>query len=200
VPEPPPRSPQSKRKIKPGTLVFALVIAVFVLGGGAIALMSASGGDGGPAIGDHWHAALGVDICGEFLANAPSFEARAGTQERAGLHSHGDGLMHIHPFAEDEAGGAATVGRFFEYGGGVLSEDHIVAWDDTDVTSGESCPDGRAATVRWMVNGEEQSGNPADYRPDDGDSITVAFLPEGDAIPEPPSKATLPNPVDLPSG
>ena len=49
--------------------------------------------------------------------NVPSFENQAGTDKRAGLHSHGDGLMHIHPFTEDEAGDAATVGRFFDYGG-----------------------------------------------------------------------------------
>ena len=34
-----------------------------------------------------------------------------------------------------------------------------------------------------MVNGEEQSGNPADYHPDDQDKITIAFLPDGDADP-----------------
>jgi hypothetical protein len=200
VPEPPPRSSPSKRKSKSGTVVVGVVIAALVMIGVVVVLSARGGDDGGPAIGDHWHAALGVDICGEFLPNAPSFEARAGTEERAGLHSHGDGLIHIHPFVDDEAGGAATVGRYFDYGGGLLDEERIVAWDDTDVSNGQSCPDGRAATVRWAVNGEERSGNPADYRPDDGDVITIAFIPDGDAIREPPSKATLPHPVDVPSG
>jgi hypothetical protein len=199
VPEPPPRSSPAKHKTKGSTVVFGIVIAM-VLGASVVAILASRGGGGGPAVGDHWHAALGVDICGEFLPNAPSFEERAGTEERAGLHSHGDGLMHIHPFVEDEAGSKATVGRFFEYGGGLLSEEQIVAWDDTDVANGQSCPDGRVATVRWSVNGEERAGNPADHVPEDGDVITIAFLPEGEAIPEPPSKETLPNPVDVQRG
>ena len=173
MPEPPPRSSPAKRKTKTSTVVFGVVIAVLVVAG-VIAIVNSRGGDGGPAVGDHWHAALGVDICGEFLPNTPSFE--------------------------EEAGGNATLGRFFEYGGGLVTEERIVAWHDTDVANGQSCPDGRVATVRWSVNGEEQSGNPGDYVPEDGDVITIAFLPEGDAIPEPPSKETLPNPVDVQGG
>jgi hypothetical protein len=200
VSEPAPRSSPPRRKTKTGTVVFGIVIAILVVAGVVAVVASMGGSDDGPAVGDHWHAALGVDICGEFLPNAPSFEERAGTEERAGLHSHGDGLMHLHPFVEDEAGGNATVGRFFEYGGGLVTEERIVAWDDTDVASGQSCPDGRVAAIRWSVNGEEQSGNPGDYVPEDGDVITIAFLPEGEPIPEPPSKETLPNPVDVQGG
>jgi hypothetical protein len=108
----------------------------------------------------------------------------------------------MHPFTEDEAAGKATVGRFFEYGGWDLSDDRINltnGWaDGIDVTNGDTCSDGRPATVRWAVNGSEQSGNPADYAPEDQDEISITFLPEGDAIPPPPGDVleVLPNPAD----
>jgi hypothetical protein len=189
MPEAPPRRPIKKRRFGLGAIAFGALIVVLI-GVGVIALLPKS--EEPPKIGDHWHAALGVDICGTFLGNAPEFEERAGTKKRAGLHSHGDGFMHIHPFAADETGDAATVGRFFEYGGGDLTADRIVAWEDTDVSNGGTCPDGRPARVRWAVNGTEQEGNPADYKPEDGDTITVAFLPDGDPIPEPPSTGAVP--------
>lgn len=176
-------------------MVFAVLI-VALLAFSILQIAGGTSGDGPTRVGDHWHAALGVDVCGSFLDNAPPFEDRAGTETRAGLHSHGDGLMHIHPFAEDESGDSATVGRYFEYGGGRLTGDRIVAWQDTDVANGDACPDGTPGLVRWALNGVEQEGDPARYAPQDGDVITIAFLPAGSPIPDPPSKATLPNPID----
>jgi len=192
-PSPPPSRPTKKRR-KPGqrtvgTYLFFAVIAV-IAAFGLLQVTVGVFGDKTPAIGDHIHAALGVNICGEFEDNAPTFLQRAGSEESAGIHSHNDGLMHIHPEADDETGFHATVGKFFEEGGWELSEDRINlqdGWSDTDVTNGDTCFDGRPATVRWMVNGTEQDGNPADFAPDDGDRITIAFLPDGDTIPEPPA-------------
>src|SRR5438128_578162 len=74
------------------------------------------------APGDHWHAALDVNICGEKLANAPTFETEANNPNvRVGIHTHGDGVIHIHPFNSAEEGKNATLGRFFTYGGWDLS-------------------------------------------------------------------------------
>ena len=57
-------------------------------------------------ISDHWHAYLGVNVCGTWLPERArrSRTGRTKPSVRAGLHSHGDGLMHIHPFSSDEAG------------------------------------------------------------------------------------------------
>jgi hypothetical protein len=152
-----------------------------------------------PEVGDHIHAALGMSICGTFAENAPAFETVAGSDTKAGLHSHGDGLIHIHPYTEDEAGEEATVGRFFEYGGYEVDDEHLAIWDGLTLRNGDQCPDGRPGSVRWSVNGEEQDGDPADYHPSDQDTITIGFLPDGDAIPAPPPEvlAALPNPADV---
>jgi hypothetical protein len=44
--------------------------------------------------------------------------------------------------------------------------------------------------VRWSVNGEEQAGNPADYRLRDGDCVVVTLLPETRPIGTPPHAAS----------
>ena len=66
---------------------------------------------------DHWHTYLGVNICGQWLTPVPAFEqpvgAPAGTQN-AGIHSHGDGLIHTHPFVASEEGNNATLGKYAE--------------------------------------------------------------------------------------
>ena len=62
--------------------------------------------------GDHWHTYLGVNICGEWLNPAPAFEKAFESQSaaaNAGIHSHGDGLMHIHPFSSAAAGKNASI-------------------------------------------------------------------------------------------
>jgi hypothetical protein len=147
---------------------------------------------------DHWHAALGVNVCGTWLPNAPEFHERVESSgTRAGLHSHGDGLVHIHPYSSDESGNRATLGKFFEFGGWALSENRIAAWDNQEHTTGQQC-DGKDAEVRWSVDGEERSGDPADYKPQDRDVIAVAFLPPGEKIGTPPSAG--PTPTDVAPG
>lgn len=62
--------------------------------------------NGKPA--DHWHAAFAVNVCGKELASIPEFESAEG------VHTHGDGLIHIHPFELRAAGKGATMGRFWK--------------------------------------------------------------------------------------
>ena len=61
---------------------------------------------GVPQLGDHIHQAIGFSVCGQFLPNIPTFESKIG------IHTHGDGVMHIHPFSQLGVGANATLGRF----------------------------------------------------------------------------------------
>ena len=75
---------------------------------------------------------LGVNICGTWLPAVPQFEGRDGSRariRRPGIHSHGDGLMHIHPFSSDEAGAKATLGRYLTYGGWSWTRLSIKLWE-----------------------------------------------------------------------
>jgi hypothetical protein len=186
------------RKPKRGrsSLGWNVAIGVIVVAGvGGIALSRTGSDDPRPrANADHWHARLAVNVCGQWLSNAPEFEARADNPGiTAGIHTHGDGFMHIHPFASDEAGDNATIGTFLGFGGWDAADDSFELWEGGKQEDGGPCTaaDGteQEGTVRWSVNGRERKGDPSDYRPEDGDVIVFAFLPAGDEIPAPPEAA-----------
>jgi hypothetical protein len=81
---------------------------------------------GVPQLGDHIHEAIGFDACGDFLPNIPVFETQIG------IHTHGDGVMHIHPFSQLGVGANATLGRFLK---DAHDEGHLdVSLSDTKLT------------------------------------------------------------------
>jgi len=182
------------------TIVLLILVAV-----GALLLVRGGGGGGSssggsPEVNDHIHVAYGINVCGAFLPDPPEFVTEAGDPENyAGLHTHADGLIHIEPTDPSDAGENATLGRYFQYGGGEISEDSITMFDGTTFNAGESCVPGEPPTeLRWSINGEEQDGNPADYHVEDEDKVVVALIPEGGdlaALGEPPSTPKLADPT-----
>jgi hypothetical protein len=165
----------------------------------------------GPKRGDHWHAALGVNDCGRWLPNwlTPTsatddqfrggMPVQAGTNDYAGLHSHGDALIHMEPVSTQDMGKNATLGRYVTYAGFELTETSIDFADVHD-SNGESC-DGEPGVLRWAVNGTERHGDPADYKLLNGDVIELVFttadapLPPQTAV---PSYAELREMIGLP--
>ena len=134
---------------------------------------------------DFWTAALGVNICGTWLANAPP----AGLD--TGVHSHGDGLVYVHPFQADEAGDHATLGLFLQRGHWKATPDTLHLWDANDHHAGDNCPGGGPATIRWWVDGVEQHGNPSDYQPRNGQLIVISFDNNTNPPGQPPQLASL---------
>lgn len=182
-----------------GRFWFSGVLAgVVALGIAGIALSRGSGSEVGPPVGAHWHAALGINACGQWKENVPEFVSRPGSSVHLGLHSHGDGLIHIEPASSADAHENATLGRFFENGGGRLTGRSIRAWDGAELRNGDKCPNlgNRPGTLRWAVNGDEQQGDPRRYHLKNRDVIALAFLPEGEEIGEPPQAAAVEAPVD----
>lgn len=118
---------------------------------------------------DHWHATYLIIICGEEQPPIPTFAG--------GVHTHGDGIIHIHPSQPVEEGTGARLVKFFEYGGGELTATTLrLPGSDSTYTDGTSCPDGRTASLRVSVN-----GSPLDdfsqYIPQEGDTILITFAP-----------------------
>jgi hypothetical protein len=156
---------------------------------------------------DHWHAYLGVNVCGSWLPPAPGFDSPNG------IHSHEDSLIHIHPFASAAAGDNATVARFIEDNEGAdweLSADSMKLWDGVEYRNGDTCEsgefEGEKGRIVWSVGhyGEEwtgrpRSGDPADFAPRNADIVAIAFLPESEqTVPEPPdAEPALENIEDL---
>jgi hypothetical protein len=148
--------------------------------------------------GDHWHAAIGFYICGEF---APDL---AEGDDPLGIHSHGDNVVHIHPFGPSAAGKRAQLGIFFDSVNVDVSDDEIDLPNQPRKRNGDRCGD-RTGQVQMKVwdsrdpadQGRIVPGDPADFRPQDGQLITIAFVPEGDDIPRPPSADNLDRLTDV---
>jgi hypothetical protein len=160
-----------------------------------------------PIIGDHWHAAFGVNVCGEWLSNPPTFESPSGNPGvSAGIHTHGDGFIHIHPFARAETGNNATLGKFLSYGGWSASEDSISVWrgptDDPEKLTwenGDRCPSkagepgkGKPGQVVFEVNCKTVEGNPSDHKLANQEVVAIGFVPKGVEMGGPPNAASAP--------
>lgn len=210
------RAMKSQRRVRRGGGSYGFygaVVAVSVIGISLVAVSKANKSDADVfprANQDHWHAALAVNDCGTWLEpgqSIPEFHNRvSNTQLRAGIHSHGDGLMHIHPYSGDESGDNATVGNFMEFGGWKVDSDEFKVGfpgPETKRKNGDKCGEGKDALdgeLRWTVNGEEQKSNPASYRPQDQDVIGIYFVGADvklEDLGEVPSKANLANPSDV---
>ena len=155
-----------------------------------------------PVIGqDHWHAAYGIYVCDSFHPGLSDTEG-----DRYGIHSHGDGLIHIHPTSSTSAGKNATLGVFLTEVGVELTENSLkLPGDDEERVSGETkCGDkvGRVRVVEWETPASDiqkrVSGDPNDLRLKQAQVITIAFVPEGTSIPKPPSAGNVNSPSDLP--
>ncbi len=148
--------------------------------------------------GDHWHAAIGFFICGQFAPNIPE-----GT-DPLGIHGHGDNVVHIHPFGNSAAGKRARLEVFFDTVNVDISDDHIELPGQDRKRNGDSCDNGEGVVQTKVWDSRDPSdqgrmvpGDPATIRPQDGQLITIAFVPEGTDIPRPPSAGTLDNLSDL---
>ena len=129
--------------------------------------------DGHPLIGlDHWHASYSIFIGDQKQPNAPTWEG-------SGIHTHGDGIIHSHPFTHEEEGSGAALSKWFEYGGGELIETSMRepgAPFAMTVHDGDPVPgDGRPGQIYIMVNEQRV---PPEYIPQDGDQIQIFFATE----------------------
>lgn len=201
---------KSSRRVRRGggSYGFYAALAAISISGIALVAVSKAGVDTSDEFPraniDHWHAALGVYVCDNWMEPAGEFHNRADNANlQAGLHSHGDGLIHMHPYSGDESGDRATIGRYFKHGGWKIGPKSFQWYDGVKHENGDSCPGtDKKGVVRWAVNGEEQTSNPSEYRPQDQDTVAIYFVDKDadlDAIGDPPSKANLENPVDEPS-
>jgi len=154
---------------------------------------------------DHWHQAIGVNVCGEWVSDAPTFEYVAGTTVLAGIHTHADGFIHIHPRTSADAGDNATLEQYFDNGGWAVDETSFDIWQGPAVNptktaweNGDKCPAGstmagRKGVVRWEVDCKTRKGNPAEYKLQDLHVLTLAFLPKNEDIETPPHAFEAPS-------
>ena len=59
-----------------------------------------------------------------------------------GIHTHGSGLIHLHPRSQDDEGANANLGLFFYNALGELTVDSLMLASGERYSNGDLCPDG----------------------------------------------------------
>jgi hypothetical protein len=148
----------------------------------AVLLVDAvSGGDSGPRVSEHWHAPYAVVVCGQPQTPIEEFS------HSSGIHTHGDGIMHLHPLTAEGEGSGASVAKFFKNSGGwfdfflapegcsiedannpiVLRADSGIHPMGSGFSAARNVCDSKAAPEFGRVS--------RDYVPRDGDCIRIIF-------------------------
>jgi len=190
---------------QPRSLLFPGVITLVVILGLGLVLYARDARQsddmgGVPQLGDHIHQALGVNVCGEWLGDIPEFESPVG------IHTHGDGVLHIHPFSQLGVGANATLGRFFQDGSDSglnlsITGSKLEYLDET-VEEGETECDGvddPVLRVAYWPNVGDAAANPdvttggfSDLRlSENGGGFTIFYGDSGADIPKPPNAGQL---------
>jgi hypothetical protein len=178
-------------------MYYGAILAVIILGTAAVVTsrnhrlktISASGLTP-PRVGqDHWHVAYGIDICGKFQP------AITNQTDPVGVHTHGDSVIHVHPFVDSAAGKNATLGKFASTVKMTLNSGELKVPGGKDYRDGDSC-EGKPGRVQVQLFssvtdkvGTLWPGDPRDVPLQDQHMLTIAFLPQGATIPPPPAQA-----------
>ena len=126
-------------------LGFPLILAAVVILGVALVFVSRSSRAPAqaPRVGnDHWHSAYAVYDCDRFLRTAFTSVA-----DPDGIHSHQDGVIHIHPWNSSAAGDDAALDVFFEAMGARVTDDEISGPGIGVLEAGSDC-NGEPTVIR----------------------------------------------------
>ena len=177
--------------------------SVVVLGIAGIVASRGSNEDAvAPILGDHWHAAYGIYDCDSFIPPLNDV-----VQDQSGIHTHADGLIHMHPFSTRYTGAGSNINAWGETTGLVLTDTSIKA-QGIDRENGDSCGDEKG-TVKLMVwdGPDDEEGTLIEedlgsYAPQEFEVLTIAFVAEGTEIPKPPQEylENLKAPADVVGG
>jgi hypothetical protein len=214
-----------KVRFQGGTVFPAIVAVVVILMLGLVVYARASrptAGSGPPRLGDHWHAAYGFYVCDANDASAAFLPNLIGTKEEQtvdaagntvyadkhfreyGIHSHGDGVIHYHPYTSRATGTRARLGVFLDAYNVKLTDTQLEfppdQGGDKFDTATYKC-NGQDAQIRVRVwNSFANPSQYVDYVTDfkniridrNGMAFTIAIVPKGKDIPQPPSAPKLP--------
>lgn len=147
---------------------------------------------------DHWHAAYGFFSCGDgFLAPLQVQD------DPVGIHTHGDGIIHIHPFTSAVSGPSAVLGVFLDSAGASVDDQAIdvpgLSVREGEDTCGARDEPGVVQVAYWADARSASTTDPEIVTDDlrdvafeqDGSAYTIAFAPDGATIPPPPTIPVL---------
>lgn len=143
---------------------------------------------------DHWHAVYGVWDCTSDTW-APPFQS---TLDPEGIHSHQDGIIHIHPFFDASDGPDAKLRIWAEAMEIEISDEAVVLDNGQRLTSGTDCGEegsGELHIRKWQFDFVVDSADPeiiteglADINfLNDREVYVITNAPIDAEIPDPPS-------------
>ena len=178
-------------------LAVIIVVGLFLVGLSRYQLTHRSTSSSGPpTTSQTWYAGLAVDVCGTIEPNLPASTNSAKT----GLTANGNGVVTIHPKNSSESGSNATLGRFVSnYKGLGLTNSTLQYPGKPAYSNGDVCPKGSPESGKPGVvivyswpnftskHGAETPGDPQNLLFQNGQLITMAFIPANVAVPKPPA-------------
>ena len=167
---------------------FPLAVVLVVVLGSLLVLWARSDREAtsAPRVGDHWHSAYDVYVCDDFRSKIVV------ETDPNGIHTHSDGLIHIHPFNKLASGQDATMGQFFNAFGGRIDDDSVVLDTGETLTADIDC-NGQPAVVKVArFDADDMERDPEVLTEDlanvrflkDREAFTIALVP---ADVEPPA-------------
>ncbi len=159
---------------------------------------------------DHWHSAIGIYICDHYLD--PLADAAG---DALGIHTHQDGLMHVHPFSLASSGKLAQLKLWFEDTALKVEDGKITMPDGKVYKNGDSCGTGDKKTNKteialfaWPPQADKDTKftkvtkDVGEVRyTQDGQIFALALVPKGEKPSAlPPSVPKLKNPTAAEGG
>ena len=176
-------------------LGFPMALAGVIVAGLALVAFSWNARDAQaltPNFDDHWHIAYGIYDCRTeaFLPNLADPQT-----PNSGIHTHGDGVVHLHPRSSDATGNNAQLKRFLEATRTEISDDAVLSFPDREALDedGAEC-DGEPAILQVVrfdpgsdVIESRFTEDLVDYRfQQDQERVVIALAPAGADVPPPP--------------
>ena len=148
-----------------------------------------------PRLGDHWHSVYDVYEC---IGPGAGIWRQKIVVERDpdGIHTHGDGLIHIHPFNSNATGDDARLGKFFEAFGGYITDSAIKLDTGEVIEEGFDCGGKPAVLKVARFDAQDRERDPQLHTQNlsavqfrkNLEAFTIAILPADETPPPPRSE------------
>ena len=114
---------------------FPMAVALVVILGSLLVVWARTDREAtsAPRVGDHWHSVYDIYVCDSYRSKIVL------ETDPNGIHSHGDGLLHIHPFNKLASGRDAVLGEFFSAFGGRIDDASVVLDTGEELVEGADC-------------------------------------------------------------
>ncbi len=201
---------EPRGKIFPAALAIVIILGTLLVWYSRQSSLAAAGTK--PTTDDHFHVAFGVYNCDKWLGNIQNNNEQKNAADQlideqfkvTGIHSHGDGVIHVHPYGSAGTGKNAKLGTWLKLVGAKLSDTKFEMPESLGtMTSTDKCGDKKSSLKALVWEDATSTGEPKKYLTDfnsirfdkSGMAITIAFTPDDNSVDlntlKPPTAANL---------